>query len=214
MLGGIGEQLAAQNVDKFFEAADKITQHAQEGTGNATAKPLIKAIKLLIENPSIRSLNFEKKPLEEDYFNPRSMITLAQRYAKQKPRLLKKLNRLEHKLNIVEPEGSMGTMAPDPKNIRIPSADFIHFKQAENQKEMSFRAPANQLVIMEFKSGEDIGIRIFEVNAAPKPIAESSGSDIKQTRFNVKRGRTYLVELYRTDEKAALLRLASFTEPQ
>ena len=203
---GIFSQVQAQKADKFFKKVNQIEELAKKGTGDADPKALIKAVKLLLKNPMIRPLNHEKKTVEEDYFNPYSLLELAELYAKNKPRLLRKTKKLYAKLKAREPD--IRKQDPSPKNVRIPSTDYIFFEKDKEKIQMSFQARESQHVIIEFQLGQNIGISVVDSQIPEKTIAKGVGEEVKRMHFNIEKGQWYNLELFNNTGETALLRLA------
>lgn len=183
--------LNAQNSTDFFEKVDKIERHAKKGTGDADVKSLIKAIKLLIKSSDIRPLNYERKPLDEDYFNPHSLLVLADSFAYKKKHK-RKLKRLRKKLKKIP---NVRKQAPTPEKISIPGSDEFFFEDNE-KREMNLIGEVDQHVKIRFKLGKEIKIRLFDSDSPRRPLFVDVGSkETKWIEFDAEKGKKYILEL-------------------
>ncbi|MEL6867889.1 MAG: hypothetical protein AAFP19_25920 [Bacteroidota bacterium] len=211
LLVGLATTMNAQNDREFFKTVAEIERNAKLGINDGEYKPLLKAIKLLLDNDHIRSMSFSRDGEAYDYFNPYTLIEFAKKYARTRPKIKRKLRRYERKLRKIEPM-NIGKLAPKTGDVRIPGAEILLFKAQETQKRMQFIPQEDQYVIMEFQLGQDIGIRAIDARDAGKVIAEGKGDQVKRIEFSVKKGQTYYMELYNNNGKSNILRLAAFSE--
>ncbi len=205
--------LQAQNSDKYFETVDKVERFAKKGVGSGEVKPLLKAVRLLIDHPEVRPLNFHhplNKDKNKDFFNPFSLIKLAKRFAGMDEKDLERIQRLEKEL-AEELERLYTEMAIEEGRIRIPGATNI-FLLGKGTDEVRFLSKTTQEIFIRFKEGARIGMEVLS-NSDEQLIRQNKSSDtIKLISFVAKAGEEFRLVMNNDYQEPLDCNLAIFTQ--